>query len=175
MSDKTIFKYTPKRQKPLAPACLAWISTLLYVILFGMAVLIAYVLGSYFLKVSEMRIDLLILAICVSGASLVLLIFFNNAFEWFYNIKMTFTSEYIDYTFDEIISMLGHTGIKDRVTKLTGYKVRKNSIVLFGDIEHHEPIGKPELRHKLVIEKSFEDYDEMITMLDAFKEKTANE
>lgn len=154
--------------KPNPKPFVAYITSLFY-----FAVVLCLGLGIFFTVRGNKTayISFYLIGVLITGV----LIFFNYYYEWFLNVKVRFSSKEIIYTFDEIISVLGHTEVKDKISKVTRIVVKSNKIIVYGDILHYEPAQKPKSRTKVELPTGFENQKDLIKKLHEFKEKTENE
>lgn len=151
--------------KPVANSIVAYLASFLY-----FAVIVCIALGAIFGIKSEnyVKYGLIfgIALLCILG----ILIFLNFYFEWFLDTKIVFNGNEIVYSFNEVVSVLGHTEVKDKIKRIDKIVVKPKKVIIYGDILHYEPAQKPKSRNKLEIPVGFNNQEQLIDRLNKFKE-----
>lgn len=151
--------------KPVANSIVAYLASFLY-----FAVIVCIALGVIFGIKSEnyIKYGLIfgITLLCILG----ILIFLNFYFEWFLDTKIVFNGNEIVYSFNEVVSVLGHTEVKDKIRRIDKIVVKPKKVIIYGDILHYEPAQKPKSRNKLEIPVGFNNQEQLIDRLNKFKE-----
>lgn len=168
MNGNTEFKAVPSDKK-LASSGLAYFCTGLY---FFVAVLVGITIWGIIKTFTGDTLNdgLFIVGLAIVsiiGVVIILRLIDLNHY-WFLNEKLQFKDDTLIFTYDEVISVLGHTKIKDRVIHLSSYKVTNKKIILYGEIEHYEPMSKSKIISKVDIPKYFENQEELLKRLDDY-------
>ena len=160
MSGNIEYKVKPNKKR-IATSFIAYICSFLY---FTVALLV--IIGAVYCVMKRFQVSLA----CLTGVVIIVVVLrlIDIRYYWFLNEVLRVKNGKLVFTYDQIISSLGRTGVKDEIVKLTSYKVTKNKIILYGEINHSEPLQKPKSKNKLDIPKNFENYDELIKRLDSY-------
>lgn len=166
------FKKSPKEP---VPRSIAWICSFCYMLIIGIIFVMLSTEGFFRLGRSIFTLNFSILntldvvLLAVTIVVIIFLIFCLNHYEWFLNPRLRKKGNSLIFETDDVIAALGKSTTKSTINTVKRYDIKKNSIIVVGEIEVKEPLGKSHSKSKCEIVGLY-DNDDKVKVIDILED-----
>lgn len=140
-----MIKIVPK--KKVANEVLSYICAIVYI----------FIIIALFISLSLRNSRFLAAGVVSEVLMISFLVIVNFSFSWYRSAELKKGDKFLVYDIENIIGVLGKTRTRYEIKKVNSYKLKKNKLILYGDITVYEPLSKGAKCKKVIINDTTEE------------------